>query len=419
MLKKIAAVAMSKPLMALLTVLGVAIGAYGLLFQPRPDFAVDTVTDTKVLDVHEPISKLDVTYGGKSLKASGQELRVLVVRIMNSGKTDITKSSFDAADPIGIKIVDGSLLESPTLSASSEYLSRLASVSQRDSSTVLLDPIFIDSGEWIQLKLLVAVPAGDNPSILPMGKIAGVRNIRALSSARDHLSKPLWNRLVGADTFSIQLGRMLIYSVGSLVLIALLALIAISIFAGLSQPIMLFSNVLPAKRRRRRIAKMYRSTRTLSRADHCVLGEYAKRGSAAITFIRGYLASIEEHNSDVAQHDEMLAMLVARYGDAAVYKYINFSSPRTVPHLPMAQELGLQKQQKNVFVIDESLTVAVSEFDRFLRDNGDIPPDPPEEPDLPRNVFMSQMYAPIVGDGKPQDPVEGDGTPQEYGVAAD
>jgi hypothetical protein len=61
----------SKALNLLIGIAGLAIGIYGIWFyHPRPALVFDTLSDTKVLDVHAPLGKLDIVYAGESLKAT-------------------------------------------------------------------------------------------------------------------------------------------------------------------------------------------------------------------------------------------------------------------------------------------------------------------------------------------------------------
>jgi hypothetical protein len=138
----------SRELNLLIGIAGVLIGIYGIWFyHPRPALVFDTLSDTKVLDVHAPLGKLDIVYGGESLKATNRELRLIVIRISNSGSADIGKGSFDADNPLGLRVSSGTVLEPPTLSASTEYLRRNARLLSSGADSVFFKPVILESGE--------------------------------------------------------------------------------------------------------------------------------------------------------------------------------------------------------------------------------------------------------------------------------
>jgi len=375
MLKKLWEVATSKSLAFLFAAAGLTVGVYGIWFyRPVPALTFDTVSDTKVLDVHASIGKLDITYDGESLKASNRELRILVVKIMNNGAADIAKTSYDPADPIGFEIVRGTLLEPPTLSTSSEYLTHAAVFNQREGNVLLLGPVILESGEWIQLKLLVAAQGGDNPSIRPFGKIAGIKKIQITESANNQTSRPMLDRVFGADSFWIQFARIpgyLVFALGILLVGAVAVLVLLGIFIA---PVVMLRDAR-VNRKRKRFVETYGKTKNIDPADHLVIDEYMRLGSSAVESIKKYLLSVATYNAEQQRLESIRTRLIAQIGDEDFKKFVKLDKPTPVLDFQLAKERGFQVNQEQTVTVNPELEMALRAFERFLRTSGELPPE--------------------------------------------
>src|SRR5664279_1508531 len=75
--------------------LGFVVGVFGIalgilaLRERRPEITFSFVAESNVLDVHTPVSALDVLYRGKNIQKLGLNLRIITVRIENTGAVDI------------------------------------------------------------------------------------------------------------------------------------------------------------------------------------------------------------------------------------------------------------------------------------------------------------------------------------------
>jgi hypothetical protein len=395
----------SRAVNLLIGIAGLAIGIYGIWFyHPRPALVFDTLSDTKVLDVHAPLGKLDIVYAGESLKATNRELRLIVIRISNAGSADIAKDSFDADNPLGLRVSSGTLLEPPTLAASNEYLSRNVRVMSSGPDSVTFKPVILEAREWIELKLLVAVQAGLTPEIAPVGKIAGIRKISSANTASERLSKPLWSRLVGADAFWIQLARIPIYLIGLVLLLLAILVVGLLGFFFSVFPVQEL-NSLRKRRRRARIVEKYGKTRELRPTDHFVVDEYLEAGSSAIPHIRSYIEGISRHNAETEARKSILEHLRSKFDQETIRRTTRLRRPR-VPHgLQEASRRGLQSENNGILSIDPDLARAVDDLERFLRAHGDIPREQSSSDEtvdiesLPEDVrvrFLSEFDDPLV-----------------------
>src|SRR5207253_2906437 len=92
------------------------------LREKRPEISFLTVSESNVLDVHAPVAALDVVYNGVSLQQRKLNLKILVVRIENTGDVDVLQSLYDAELPWGLRIKSGRIVAVRLTGASSMYL---------------------------------------------------------------------------------------------------------------------------------------------------------------------------------------------------------------------------------------------------------------------------------------------------------
>ena len=76
----------------------------------RPAIQFEILSDSSVLDVREEVSDLEIIYDGNDLRRSGQSLRVLVVRVSNTGGDDILNSYYDDNALLGFSVENGELV---------------------------------------------------------------------------------------------------------------------------------------------------------------------------------------------------------------------------------------------------------------------------------------------------------------------
>jgi len=354
-------------------VAGLIIGAAGLLYHPKPALRVETIEDTRVLDVHEPIGNLDITYRGESLKLSNRELRVLLVRISNTGGADIGLDSFDPLAPLGIQIQGGDLLEEPTVLGSSNYLTQSVKLTRSNPHTVVIAPVMMEAGEWIDIKLLIAAKVGEIPKIEAIGKVLGVKSIEA-PGERKASTESIWHRVTGADSEWIQLARIPVYGIGSLLLLLLLAAVVAVTMVAIILPI---SSLIDGfgVRRRKKIVADYGKSRSLQPVDHFVVDSYIRDGGKAVPLLRRYMQQVDEANVSRSQIKAMRELLGRHFEAAEIRRSVHFFRGNAVATPKDAVARGIQSEREGLLELNSDLLGAIDAFEQFLRAIGQPPPD--------------------------------------------
>ncbi len=175
-----------------------------------PDLDYVITSNANVLDVNENLSSLDILYEGESLKKAGKSLKIITIKVVNTGGEAILKSSYDSNDPAGFYIKDGTLAETPQLlEASNDYLTKNALALKESSSKILFPQLIIEPEEYFHVKILVLHDANKNPMIVARGKIAGIDEINILNEY-SVVNDSITQRAFIGDT-KTQIVRLLFY----------------------------------------------------------------------------------------------------------------------------------------------------------------------------------------------------------------
>ncbi len=198
---------------SILAIIGTSVTIYAAFFQEKHSNLQYIVTNsTNVLDVNADVSKLDILFDGVSIKEKKENIRIINVKIINSGNKDITIDYYDENDPIGIKISQGYLIDKPELiSTSSNYLERnLKGKIVSDSINVKFPRIILESGESFMLKLMIIHKSIKIPIISSIGKVAGQKEI-AIIQISDKKELSFLPKTFQGNAL-IQITRLLIYT---------------------------------------------------------------------------------------------------------------------------------------------------------------------------------------------------------------
>src|SRR5436305_697066 len=106
---------------AIVGIVGVILAIFALR-ERRAELQFQLISESNVLDVHTPVAALDVLYQGESLQKRQLNLRVITLRVANTGDADILQSQYDQRLPCGLAITRGRIVEIRLLSTNSSYL---------------------------------------------------------------------------------------------------------------------------------------------------------------------------------------------------------------------------------------------------------------------------------------------------------
>jgi hypothetical protein len=167
-----------------LTIVGLGTAFYFSVFYERQGNLVIRVDSlSRVLDVHQPVGGLEITYGGENLRTSKKTLWVLNATIFNRGNAAVRKGDFDEAVPLGFVVDDAVPAEQPRLSSSVEYLRKNVQATAK-GQLVALTPAVFEPGDGVHLALLLLGPEATKPQLSASGKVVGQRGYRSRGNSR-------------------------------------------------------------------------------------------------------------------------------------------------------------------------------------------------------------------------------------------
>jgi hypothetical protein len=210
------------------SLLGTVIGATGIylaivaLHEKRPQVTFATLSEVNVFDVHAPVQNLNILFQGQNVQQQDMNLRILTVKIENTGEVDVLENYFDSRLQWGFSVKPGRVIEARLVSSNDPYLRSQLRPSVSGDSIILTKPI-LERGKYVTLDVLVLHPRQVIPTIVPFGKIAGIDRfgiVRASPNTADR--RPLWIQTLEGSP-AVQAFRAVIYPI-------LLVLVGFGIF---------------------------------------------------------------------------------------------------------------------------------------------------------------------------------------------
>ena len=156
----------------------------------RPSLQYDVLTNTSLLDVKEQVSNLSVLFDGIDIRKQGLSLRVIGVRVLNDSTKDILKGYYDDKAPLGISILTGRIIKNELISASNQYLSDNITLEPDGEKSVIFPSVIIEANQSFTFKLLVLHPQHEIPTLISVGKVAGITSILIKEAYRDKEKTP-------------------------------------------------------------------------------------------------------------------------------------------------------------------------------------------------------------------------------------
>lgn len=343
---------------------GASVTIYAFFFQEKQiNLQYEIMANSNVLDVKADISKLDIIYGGSSLKDKNENLRIINLKVVNTGSEHILNTFYDDNDPLGFRVNEGAIIEIPeVLDASNEYLRKNIVISVDSLNRVKFSKVIFESNEFFILKLLVLHKSYSNPTITSLGKVAGIKGIDVVNKIEFLEKQSFFKEVFGGNTL-VQVAKAFSYF-----LIAVLAIIGV---VGISVAI---SN-LKDKRKRRKILATFlaESDNEFSRMDDVIFERYKKDGAQIIRIICDLLNAEKKLNE---RYQDWLKKRkeFAKERDPEVLDKLHVFQT-LLPFNQMIKDGILVKQKANQLTINQPMKKTIEAFTEFLKEKGELKED--------------------------------------------
>jgi hypothetical protein len=280
------------------TILGLAfgiVGIYSYFYKNKPNVSFEIISEANVLDIHKPLKDLNIVFQGEDIQERNLNLRIFTIRIENSGNVDILQNYYDSDDIWGFEVEKGKIIEVRCVNSNSEYLNLNLNPKLYKEDTVQFTKLIFEKGKFFTIEILVLHIKDKLPTIIPIGKIAGIDRIVPIKSWLEKERGTFWSKLFAGNTL-IQIARSFFY------LIAWIAFIVIVIFFGIG--ISKLMNETKIASRRKKIKRYFGKKALEVESDNKrLLDIYVKEGPAGVKRLQKYLEDEERMRSRINYYE--------------------------------------------------------------------------------------------------------------------
>ncbi|MCK5316364.1 MAG: hypothetical protein KAJ55_00540 [Anaerolineales bacterium] len=188
-------------------ILALWFGIFAVYFDNSPNITFDIINEVNVFDVTKPLDDLNISFQGDDLNKRNLNLRIISIKIENTGNVDILQTFYDENVIFGLKIDNGQIIESRFIDSNSENLN-LDLHLKNITDTVEFSKIILDENKYFIVEILVLHDKYKIPNVTPLGKIAGIDNIEIMKS---YTETPSFFDSIVSGPLIVQLSRLLIY----------------------------------------------------------------------------------------------------------------------------------------------------------------------------------------------------------------
>ena len=160
-----------------------AIAFYNFFHEKKLEITYEIISESNVLDIHKPLKDLTIFFKDENIQKKNLNLKVYTIRVYNTGELNIRQDDFDKNLPWGLEVKQGKIINKARLiNTNSEYLMSNLEPTVLDTNKLEFKKIIFERNKFFIVELLVLHSKVQLPSILPIGKIAGVEENEPLKS---------------------------------------------------------------------------------------------------------------------------------------------------------------------------------------------------------------------------------------------
>jgi hypothetical protein len=333
-------------IISFLGVLGTIIGLYTYFFPAKVELNYEIISETNLLEIDEDVTSLSIQYAGEDLKATNSNLGIITLSIKNNGETTLLKNYYDVNDLWGFQINGGRIIEIPKVTNSSnDYLKKNILIDLKSSTEVRFSDVILEPNDYFIIKFSYLYTNGKSPEIIPIGKVAEVKNIN-ISKRDDAQKKPKFQEAFQGDIW-IQILRAIVYMLIGLMMLITIALCVEKI------------NDIRKKFKRKKDIKEFRRKIKTNLSDEIIFERYLKDGAGVIFMMKTLLK-----NEDILKKKyEILLSKKKKYDNTL------FNSSQILIE-KMVNDKIIIKSENGHFTIDQSLKSVLFGLVNFLQRKG-------------------------------------------------
>jgi hypothetical protein len=350
---------------AFVTVAAVGFTVYQeFLSDKRPAITFEIEGNTNVLDVKENLTNFKLLFDGVDIREKGLSLSVINLRVFNPSNLDILQTHYDIGAPLGLNISTGSIVRADVVDTSSNYLNERFQLKPFGEQAIRFSDAILESKEWVRIKLLVLHPVTERPTINPVGKVAGVKEISVKSNIEDE-NAPSFLKLTFGGAPLIQAVRGFSYFFGFI----------FALFAFFT-PIIFIATRIERYTRSKAVKEFKGATKLeLPERSQEVFTAFIKNGDRPIKKLYRTVRRRDFISVDYAKYMKERDGFEKRLLDDDLEKLAETNSEPVmagpfISNIQASIDLGLVIVEDNTPKIDEEMSKVVIYFHRYLMNRG-------------------------------------------------
>jgi len=205
----------------LLTVILGLPSLYLAIRQPIPHVSFKVVRESNVLDLHQSVLDLTISYRGEDIKKKNKNLRIITVRVENDGDTDIRQGDYDHNQLWGIRLLDADIVEQPQIvDSNSQYIRNNVSPNANvdKSNVITFNKIIMERGKYFIIEFQVLHDLARRPQMEALGKITGIDTIPIIAADPEANQPGLWRKVFWGDA-TVQVVRAVVFAFATVCLL--------------------------------------------------------------------------------------------------------------------------------------------------------------------------------------------------------
>ncbi|MGE7927446.1 hypothetical protein [Lysinibacillus xylanilyticus] len=194
---------------------------YAIYYEKKAEVSFQIVNESDILDVKKPLRDLEIYFEGDDIQKNNMNLKVIRLKIINTGQVDILQNFYESNEDWGFKISNGKIIEIRQIGTNSKYLEKKINPIRVNEDFIKLEKMILEKEKYISFEILVLHNKNNPPKIIPVGKIAGIDNFVITDSISNEKETSFLNDLLYGK-LHIHLIRFILYFSISIVLMLFL-----------------------------------------------------------------------------------------------------------------------------------------------------------------------------------------------------
>lgn len=188
----------------------------------NPNITFDIINEVNVFDVHKPLDELNIYFREEDIQQKNLNLRIISIKIENTGNLDILQNFYDENVVFGLQVDNGQIIESRLVDSNSKYLMSNLNL-ETVNNTVEFSKLIFEENKYFIIEILVLHDKNEGPTLVPLGKIAGIEKMEVKKSYTERQS---FFDAVFSGSLVVQMIRLPIYLLTFFAILLFIALIS-------------------------------------------------------------------------------------------------------------------------------------------------------------------------------------------------